>query len=48
MAEQRVVLRAIARRTDLSAPDQAAEPARLRNVTMIPRDGGRVVVQRKL
>ena len=48
MAEQRVVLRAIAARTDLAAPDQAPEPARLRNVTMIPRDGGRVVVQRKL
>ncbi len=48
MAEQRVVLRAIARRTDLVAPDRAAEPARQRNVTMIPRDGGRVIVARKL
>ena len=48
MAEQRVVLREIARRTDLAAPDPAAEPARQRNVTMIPRSGGRVVVQRKL
>jgi cytochrome P450 len=48
MAEQRVVLRAIAARTDLATPDPAPEPARLRNVTMIPRDGGRVVVQRKL
>jgi cytochrome P450 len=48
MAEQRVVLRAIARRTDLVAPDPAPEPARQRNVTMIPRDGGRVVVRRKL
>ena len=44
MAEQRVVLRAIARRTDLAAPDPAGEPARQRNVTMIPRSGGRVVV----
>jgi cytochrome P450 len=39
MAEQRVVLDAIARRTDLVAPDPAAEGARMRNVTMIPRDG---------
>jgi cytochrome P450 len=47
MAEQRVVLGAIARRTDLQAPDPAPEPARQRNVTMIPRDGGRVVVRVK-
>jgi cytochrome P450 len=47
MAEQRVVLGAIARRTDLAAPDLAPEPARQRNVTMIPRDGGRVVVRSK-
>jgi cytochrome P450 len=45
MAEQRVVLRAIARRTDMVAPDAAPEPARQRNVTMIPRHGGRVVVR---
>jgi cytochrome P450 len=45
MAEQRVVLRAIARRTDMVAPDAAPEPARQRNVTMIPRRGGRVVVR---
>jgi cytochrome P450 len=48
MAEQRVVLQAIARRTDLTAPDPAPEPARQRNVTMIPRHGGRVVVERRL
>ena len=48
MAEQRVVLKAIARRTDLVAPDPKPEPARQRNVTMIPRDGGRVVVTDKL
>jgi cytochrome P450 len=47
MAEQRVVLRAIAERTDLVAPDRAPEPARQRNVTMIPRHGGRVVVAHK-
>ena len=45
MAEQRVVLRAIMERVDLEAPDPAPEPARQRNVTMIPRDGGRVVVR---
>ncbi len=44
MAEQRVVVEAIARRTDLAAPDPAPEPARMRNVTMIPRDGCRVTV----
>ena len=48
MAEQRVVLRAIAQRTDLSAPDPRPEKPRLRNVTMIPRHGGRVVVEQKL
>src|SRR5438067_2533385 len=47
MAEQRVVLGAIARRTDLEAPDLAPEPPRQRNVTMIPRDGGRVIVRAK-
>jgi cytochrome P450 len=44
MAEQRVVLEAIARRTDLVAPDPAPERARMRNVTMIPRDGCQVLV----
>jgi cytochrome P450 family 135 len=47
MAEQRVVLEAIARRTELEAPDLAPEPPRQRNVTMIPRDGGRVIVRAK-
>jgi hypothetical protein len=42
------VLGAIARRTDLEAPDPRPEPPRQRNVTMIPRDGGRVVVRAKL
>jgi cytochrome P450 len=45
MAEQRVVLKAIARRTDLIAADSAPEAARQRNVTMIPARGGRVTVQ---
>jgi cytochrome P450 len=48
MAEQRVVLRAIARRTDMVAPDPKPEHPRQRNVTMIPNRGGRVVVERKL
>jgi cytochrome P450 len=39
MAEQRVMLEAIARRTDLVAPDPAPERPRMRNVTMIPRAG---------
>jgi cytochrome P450 len=45
MAEQRVVLRAIARRTDLEAPDPRPERARHRNVTMIPSAGARVVLR---
>ena len=48
MAEQRVVLRAIAARVDLGADDQAPEHPRQRNVTMIPHRGGRVTVRRKL
>jgi cytochrome P450 len=47
MAEQRVVMRAIVERTDLEATDPAPEPARQRNVTMIPRHGARVVVRGK-
>src|SRR5215218_3669250 len=45
MAEQRVVLNAIARRTDLEADDPAPELAVHRNVTMIPGRGARVVVR---
>jgi cytochrome P450 len=44
MAEQRVVLLAIARRTQLEAADPAPERARHRNVTMIPEAGARVVM----
>jgi cytochrome P450 family 135 len=44
MAEQRVVLSAIARRTDMVAPDCTPERARHRNVTMIPQHGARVVL----
>jgi cytochrome P450 len=44
MAEQRVVLEAMARRLDLVADDPAPERAVHRNVTMIPSRGARVVV----
>ncbi|HYV14666.1 MAG TPA: cytochrome P450 [Conexibacter sp.] len=43
-AELQVVLRAIARRTDMVAPDLTPERVRHRNVTMIPAQGARVVV----
>ena len=45
MAEQRVVLRAMARRLDLDAANAAPERPRHRNVTMIPARGGRVIVR---
>jgi cytochrome P450 len=44
MAEQRVVLRAIARRVDMEAPDPRPERVLHRNVTMIPAKGAEVVV----
>jgi cytochrome P450 len=47
MAEQRVVLRAIAQRTDMLAADPAPERARHRNVTMIPAHGTQVVLARR-
>ena len=39
-----MVLREIARRTDLRAPDPRPEHARHRNVTMIPEAGARVLM----
>ncbi|HWM62917.1 MAG TPA: cytochrome P450 [Solirubrobacterales bacterium] len=45
MAEQRVVLEAMARRLDLEADDPEPERAVHRNVTMIPSRGARVVVR---
>jgi cytochrome P450 len=45
MAEQRVVLTAMARRLDLEAEDPAPERALHRNVTMIPAHGARVVIR---
>jgi cytochrome P450 len=47
MAEQRVVLEAIVRRTDLATPDLTPEPPRMRNVTMIARRGAQVIVTRR-
>jgi cytochrome P450 len=47
MAEQRVVLTAMARRLDLVADRPAPERAMHRNVTMIPARGARVVVAAK-
>jgi cytochrome P450 len=44
MAEQRVVLEAMARRLDLAADDPEPERAVHRNVTMIPARGARVTV----
>lgn len=48
MAEQRVVLEAMARRLDLVADDPAPEHAVHRNVTMIPSRGARVVVRSRI
>jgi cytochrome P450 len=45
MAEQRVVLSAMARRLDIEADTPEPEHAQHRNVTMIPARGGRVVVR---
>jgi cytochrome P450 len=45
MAEQRVVLEAMARRLDLEAADPEPEHALHRNVTMIPARGARVVAR---
>jgi hypothetical protein len=45
MAEQRAVLKAMARRLDIEAADPEPERAQHRNVTMIPAQGGRVVVR---
>ena len=47
MAEQRVVLRAMAARLDLEAADDKSERPKNRNVTMIPARGGRVVIRAK-
>jgi hypothetical protein len=45
MAEQRVVMTAMAKRLDLEAASAKPERPRHRNVTMIPSRGGRVVIR---
>ncbi|HEX6229384.1 MAG TPA: cytochrome P450 [Solirubrobacterales bacterium] len=45
MAEQRVVLEAMARRLDIEAAEPEPERALHRNVTMIPAHGARVVIR---
>jgi cytochrome P450 len=47
MAEQRVVIEAMARQLDIQAADERPERPRHRNVTMIPARGGRVLVRRR-
>jgi cytochrome P450 len=44
MAEQRIVLDTVMRRTDLVAAEREPEHARHRNVTMLPARGARVIV----
>ncbi len=46
--EMRVVLRAIFERADLSAPDPKPEAPRVRNITVAPGRGARVVLDRPL
>lgn len=48
MAEQRVVLAAMARRLDLEADRPEPEHAQHRNVTMIPQRGARAIVTQRL
>jgi cytochrome P450 family 135 len=48
MAEQRVVLEAMARRLDFEAEQPEPERALHRNVTMIPARGGRVVLRSRV
>ena len=48
MAEQRIVLETIVRRSDLTYADPEPEREIHRNVTLVPKLGGRVVVKRKL
>jgi cytochrome P450 len=47
MAEQRIVLREMARRLDIAAVGAEPEHARHRNVTMIPSKGAKVVIRAK-
>jgi len=46
--EMRVVLRTILERAELRAPDPRPEKVRIRNITLAPSEGGRVVLERPL
>ena len=46
--EMRIVLRAILERAELSAPDPKPERVRIRNITLAPGKGTRVVLNRRL
>jgi cytochrome P450 len=46
--EMRVVLRAILERAELAAPDPAPEKPRVRNITLAPAAGTRVILERPL
>jgi cytochrome P450 len=46
--EMRVVLRAILERAELRAPDQRPERVKIRNITLAPGNGARVVLDRPL
>ncbi|MFI5028114.1 MAG: cytochrome P450 [Solirubrobacterales bacterium] len=46
--EMRIVLRAFLERADLSAPDPRPEKVRVRNITLAPGNGTRVVLDRPL
>ena len=46
--EMRVVLRAILERAELSAPDPEPEKVKVRNITLAPGRGTRVVLDRPL
>ncbi len=48
LAEQRAVMRAVAARTDMVAPDPQPERMRHRNVTMVPGHGALVKIVRRL
>jgi len=46
--EMRLILREIVSRADLRAPDHAAEKVKIRNITMTPQHGTRVVLEHPL
>jgi cytochrome P450 family 135 len=47
MAEQRIVLREMARRLDIDFAEPEPEHAKHRNVTMIPAKGAKVIIRAK-